>query len=84
MIPADTLRILIAVRRIPLKSAIAIREGNATTEIPLDDVVQIERKVGKHGKLIGFLVGAAADVTIVAVATSNMNFFPDNFSLLGK
>ncbi len=57
--------------RLPyITTGVRIQRGNDTVTVPVDDIVWIERSSGGSGKLTGFMVGAAVDVTVLIIAAS--------------
>jgi hypothetical protein len=67
---AFVLHVLTEEGRLPYCArGVMVKRGRDTVEVPVEEIVRIERDAGGNGKLTGFLVGAVIDaVVIIALA----------------
>jgi hypothetical protein len=63
---------LVTEGKIPLLSAMAVDTASGRTQIPLDLVARIDVPRKSHGKMTGFLVGAAIDAVLVIAAVNSL------------
>ncbi|MCI0494555.1 hypothetical protein L0Z72_06075, partial [candidate division KSB1 bacterium] len=75
MIDIEIAKKLIAEGKIPLVSAIHIKDATETKQIRLDRIETIQIPTRKNGKLTGFLIGAIIDVLIIlSISSAFQNF----------
>jgi hypothetical protein len=67
--------------KIPFRSVIVLENESGRTRNNIENVSEIQIPIKKHGKLIGFLVGAAIDVVVTIAIVSKLA--SDDFSLIG-
>jgi hypothetical protein len=52
---------------------VMVKRDNDTVEVPVGEILRIERDAGGKGKLTGFLVGAVIDAVVIIVAVTQAN-----------
>jgi len=70
VLDVEKARKLMSEGKIPLLSAIVIQSEAARREVAMENVYQIQVQIKKHGKLTGFLVGAAIDAIVLVASYS--------------
>lgn len=67
VIEGETLKKLLHDGKLPLLSAIVIKNGLRTTRVPIDSLRQVDIPATKNAKWGGLVFGAGVDVAVVAV-----------------
>jgi hypothetical protein len=57
--------------RLPhISTGVLVDRGKDTTEVPVEEIVRIEKDAGGNGKLTGFVVGAVIDAVVLIVISA--------------
>jgi len=65
VVRGDTVRSIVADRKVPCLSVVLMAAGDSTQQIPIQDISDLEPPSGHNAKYIGLFLGAAIDVALI-------------------